>query len=149
MAARLRNNLPQKAAAKTFRVLFYNAALIFRREPWWAEFWSATTALSWAGLSYASTDDLSVWPSMQVLLQIGDDRFWHLVGFGLGLFQLVVLIGNQRWMRWIGAVAMCWFWAVLTLGVWVAVPWAPGAAVYAGWCGVNVLSILRLLRHYE
>lgn len=131
---------------KIFGAVLKNAAVILQREPWWAEFWSAITALAWAGLSYASRDNLDVWPSMQVLSRIGDDRFWHLVAFGLGMSQLLFLLCNQRWLRWTAALLLCWFWAVLTLGVWVAVPWAPGVAVYAGWCGVNVFSILRHLR---
>ena len=121
-------------------------AAIFRREPWWAEFWSGATAISWAGLSYMSVEQLRDWPSMRVLTEIGGDRFWHSAGIGLGLSQLVFLLLNERWLRWGAAVLQCWFWAVLTLGVWQAVPWAPGVAVYAGWCGINLFSILRLLR---
>ncbi len=120
-----------------------HAAIVLGREPWWAEFWSASTVLAWVALSYASTERLAVWPSMQVLLRIGDDRFWHVIGLGLGLAQLVFLLFDRRWLRWIAAILLCWFWAVLTLGVWIAVPWAPGVAVYAGWCAANLLSILR------
>ena len=134
---------------KAFDRLRLNAAAIFQREPWWAEFWSAITAVVWAGLSYASVEDLRDWPSMRVLAELGDDRFWHLIGFGLGASQLVFLLCNQRWFRWGAAIALGWFWAVLTLGVWAAVPWAPGVAVYAGWCGINVFSVLRLMRHYD
>ncbi len=119
------------------------ATAIFCRDPWWAELWSALTALAWVVLSYASTEQLAVWPSMQVLLQISDDRFWQLIGLCLGLAQLTFLFCNRRWLRWSAAIFLTWFWAVLTLGVWVAVPGAPGVAVYAGWCGVNLLSTLR------
>ncbi len=119
---------------------------MLRREPWWAEFWSALTALAWAGLSVASVSELRDWPSMRVLTEIGGDRFWHVVGFGSGLSQLLFLLWDQRWLRWGAAVVLCWFWGVLTVGVWQAVPWAPGVAVYAGWCGINMFSILRLLR---
>ncbi len=121
---------------------------VFRREPWWAEFWSALTALAWAGLSWGNANDLDAWPSMQVLLRLGGERTWHLLAGGLGLAQLLFLLVDYRWLRWGGAVAGCWFWAVLTLGIWVAVPWAPGVAVYAGWCGINAFSILRLLRRH-
>lgn len=129
-------------------VILRRATLIFRREPWWAEFWSAATAMAWAGLSWISTDNLAVWPSMQVLLRIGDDRFWHVVAFGLGAGQVAFLVADHRWLRWIAALALCWFWAVMTIGVWMAVPWAPTVVVYGGWCGINVFSILRLLRHH-
>ena len=39
----------------------------FFREPWWAEFWSAITALLWAGMTYASLEQMRDWPSMQLL----------------------------------------------------------------------------------
>ena len=119
---------------------------LFKREPWWAEFWSASTALAWAGLSYTSVDVLADWPSMRVLTALGSDNFWHVTGFFLGVVQLAALVSEQRWCRWAASIALCWFWAVLTIGVWVAVPWAPSVAVYAGWCGINMFSILRLLR---
>ena len=119
---------------------------LFEREPWWAEFWSALTAVLWAGLTYASLETMREWPSMRLLVQIGDDRFWHLLGFGLGFGQLMFLASNRRWLRWGAALAQGWFWGVLTLGVWVATPWSPAVAVYAGWCGINVFSVLRLLQ---
>ena len=121
---------------------------LLQREPWWAELWSAVTALAWAGLGWGSTSgitfDLDAWPSMQVLLRLGGDQFWHSAAAVLGIAQLLFLALDRRWLRWMAAVAGGWFWAVLTLGVWAAVPWAPAVAVYAGWCGVNVISILRL-----
>lgn len=121
---------------------------LLRREPWWAEFWSAITALAWAGLGWDTVWDLDAWPSMQVLLQLGGDRFWHAAAAALGVAQLLFLALDSRWLRWAAAVAGGWFWAVLTLGVWVAVPWAPAVAVYAGWCGINTFSVLRLLRRH-
>ena len=131
-----------------FEPLLRGVATTFRREPWWAEFWSAMTAVWWSALSFASMDPLRGWPSMRVLSELGGDRFWHLVGVGLGGAQMVFLLCDHRWLRWVAAVALCYFWGVLTLGVWAATPWAPSTAIYAGWCGINVFSILRLLRHY-
>lgn len=127
----------------TFRYLkrcYAELSRLLRREPWWAEFWSALTAIAWGGLS-SLTDS---WPSMTVLLRLEDERFWHSAGIGLGVVQMMVLISDHRWLRWAGAVALCWFWAVLTLGVWAAVPGAPAVAVYAGWCAINATSICRL-----
>lgn len=133
---------------KAFERLARAAAGMFRREPWWAEFWSAVTAVSWSGLSFASMGALRFWPSMRVLSELGGDRFWHLAGVGLGMTQMLFLLCDHRWLRWGAAVALCWFWGVLTMGVWAATPWAPAVAVYAGWCGINLFSILRLLRHH-
>lgn len=133
---------------KASSILLRTGGALFRREPWWAEAWSAVTALGWAALSWFSVQDLGALPSMQVLLQLGNDRTWHLLAGGLGLAQLAFLAVDRRWLRWAGAVAGCWFWGVLTLGVWAAVPGGPAAAVYAGWCGVNAFSIARLLRRH-
>ena len=131
---------------RALKALASALAAILRREVWWAEFWSAATALIWGTLSYWSVQELAVWPSMRVLLEIGGDRFWNTVSLGLGAAQVVFLLLNQRVLRWLAALVMCWFWGVMSLGVWYATPWAPAVAVYAGWCGINVFSILRLLR---
>ena len=81
----------------------------FQREPWWAEFWSAVTAIGWAVVSWTSPDALGAWPSMQVLLRVGGEQFWQLAGFGLGVGQLWFLVADRRWLRWGVAVMMCWF----------------------------------------
>ena len=122
------------------------AERVLALEPWWAEFWSASTAVLWAGFSYAGAARLQDWPSMRLLLELGDERFWHLLVFGLGFCQIVSLACDRRWWRWAMALAQGWFWGVLTLGMWAATPWSPAVAVYAGWCVSNVFSVLRLLR---
>lgn len=129
-----------------FRTMGRATGRVLRREPWWAEFWSAVTAIGWSAVSLSNNGAMDVWPSMQVLLLIGGENFWHGTGLGLGLAQLGFLLLDCRWLRWSAAVAMCWFWAVLTLGIWAAVPGSPGVAVYAGWCATNLFSILRLVR---
>ena len=121
---------------------------IFRREAWMAELWSGTAAFAWTGLSYASGQMLSSWPSMRLLAQFAGDEIWHMIGFGLAGAQFLFLLFDQRSLRWVAALAMGWFWGFLTLGVWVATPWAPAVAVYAAWCGVNVYAILHLLHRH-
>ena len=86
---------------------------------------------------------------MRILTQLGTDRFWHMAGVLLGAAQVTFLLWDKRWLRWGAAFMICWFWGVLTVGVWQAVPWSPAVAVYAGWCGINIFSILRLLRPFE
>ena len=126
-----------------FRPLRAGAALLWRREPWWAELWSGLTAVGWGATGVAAT---GVWPSMAVLARLGGVGFWEAAGLGLGCVQLALLAADARWLRWAGEAGMAWFWGVLTLGVWVAVPGAPAVAVYAGWCGINLYSSVRLLR---
>lgn len=120
--------------------------LFFKREPWVSELCSALTALGWVSLSYVSRDNLAYWPSMKVLLSIGDDRFWHLLGLALGIGQFLFVIFDQWLLRWMASLVLCWFWCVLTLGVWYATPWAPAVAVYAGWGAANLFSVIRLPR---
>jgi hypothetical protein len=122
-------------------------ASFFRLEPRLAEIWSALAALTWVALSWLSVDDLSRWPSMAVLLQIGPDEFWHTLGATLGLLQLGLLrfhCHTVKWLRWGVTLMMCWFWGLLTVGVWAATPWNPATAAYAGWCGINAFSIVRI-----
>lgn len=119
----------------------------FRVGYWWAELWSAITAVIWSTVTCLSVQKLVECPSMRVLAEIGDDRFWHVLGFGLGLGQAVMLGCDRRWGRWargMFAVAQGWFWGVLALGMWVATSWSLAVAVYAGWCLLNVASIMRL-----
>jgi hypothetical protein len=117
------------------------------------EFWSGFTALSWAGLSVISNERLSLWPSMAVLLQICDERTWHVLAFCLGAAQLVFLVFRDGWLRWVTAVLISWFWALLALGLWRAAaisgdaPWLPWAALCAGWSGLNFCrAVLRTPR---
>jgi hypothetical protein len=128
------------------KLLLFEFRRFLDREPWCAEFWSGTTALIWAMMTYSGLERFRDWPSMRVLCEIGNDHFWHLLGLGLGACQIAVLVSDRRWARWLVAVAQGWFWGVLTLAVWVATPWSPAVAIYAGWCAINVSSIMRLLR---
>ncbi len=132
---------------KVFRSpLLLHLQRVFWRSPWAAELGGALTAISWAVLSYAAPTDMEAWPSMLFLLRLAPDEFWQAAGFSLGFWQLVFLALDSRWGRWGMALALGWFWSLLAMGVWLAVPWAPGVAVYAGWVAVSVFSVLRLLR---
>jgi hypothetical protein len=130
------------------RRLLETLLAMVKREPWWAEFWSATTAIVWSAFFVFSPGHFGLWPSMRVLTQIADSEAWHVMAAGLGLLQLGFLVCDRRWLRWVAALLVGWFWAILTVGEWAATPWAPSVAVYAGWCGVNVFSVLRLLRYH-
>lgn len=129
--------------------LLIRGKALFRKEPWWAEFWSAVTAMMWSAMAISDPRGLDVWPSMQVLLTIADDFFWDTAGLTLGAAQFTALLVDRRWFRWGAAIAMCCLWGMLTTGVAAATPWSPAVAVYAGWCGINLMSIFRLLRHHD
>ena len=121
---------------------------IMRREPWWAEFWSGLIAVAWAVDSVAVNAGAQDWPSMSVLTEIADDQTWHVVALVLGVTQIVLLVLDYRWPRWVAALALCWFWGVMTVGVYYGVPGSPMWTMFMGWCGINLFSILRLLRHH-
>ncbi len=129
---------------RTFKQLARELAISLRGDVWWAELWSGMTALCWALFSLRYQHELA--PSMQMPVRLGDAGIWQLLSFALGSAQLFILILNHKWLRWAAAMLMGWFWGVLTLGVWTTGPWAPGVVVYAGWCGINVFSILRQLQ---
>ena len=119
---------------------------VFWRSPWAAELGCALAAMLWAVLSWAGPRDMEAWPSMLFLLRLAPDEFWQAAGLSLGFWQAAFLVLDCRWGRWALALALGWFWSLLTLGVWIATPWAPGAAAYGGWAVVSVFSVLRLLR---
>ena len=128
--------------------LWIGAVAVFKREPWWAEFWSGTTAIMWGILSIFSTYNRQTWPASIMMEDFGGEMLWNATALIMGVVQIGFLIADHRWLRWTGALVMCWFWAVLTLAVVRIVPGSPTIAVYIGWCGINCFSILRLLRHH-
>lgn len=119
---------------------------VFSRSPWAADLGSALTAVGWAIVMWAAPHDMVAWPAMLVLVNIADQEAWEAAGLALGLGQFAAMAVDRRWMRWTAAVALSWFWGVLAVGVWSATPWNPATVAYAGWCAINVFSILRLLR---
>lgn len=119
---------------------------VFSRSPWAAECASAMTLMTWAVYCWAGPNDMEIWPSAVMMMQLGTDEAWQMVGFSLGFWQLMFLGLDRRWTRWMMALACCWFWALLALSVWVATPWNPHVPAYGGYILINLFSILRLLR---
>lgn len=120
--------------------------MVFSRSPWAADLGSAMTALTWSLMFTLAPKDMTDWESMRLLETLATQDAWQAMAMVLSVVQLVATIMNYRWLRWGAALVAAWFWGVLTLGVWSATPWNPAVAAYAGWCGINLFSILRLLR---
>lgn len=133
-------------APETLREFIEHLRRVFDKTPWYAELASAVTAIVWSLVAWVSPDDMNTWRSMGFLVRLATDDHIQSIGLFLGAAQFIALISNRRWRRWVASLLMCWFWSLLTVSVWVAVPWAPEVAVYAGWVAVNVCSIMRLLR---
>ncbi|MDB5849772.1 MAG: hypothetical protein JWP29_3524 [Rhodoferax sp.] len=126
---------------------FLYMRLLFIRTPWWGEIVGAITAFAWGLVAWISPGDLARWPSMSLLLQIGDDQFWCGICMSLGLLQFTVALFDRRWCRWGMALCMSWLWAIIALGIFSAVGLTPVIVPTCGWALMNVVSILRLLRY--
>ena len=119
---------------------------IFHREPWWAEFWAAVGALSWAvwtGISPVGPDQL---PAFQIVIQLADERFWQVSGALLGTVQIGALVANSRnWRR-----GMCflgsWWWLFILMAIALANSRSPSLALYAIMAVINLFSLVRLRR---
>ncbi len=83
---------------------------------------------------------------MKVLLRIAPQEAWQALALVIGFAQFGFMLLNHRPMRWVMAGVAAWFWGSMAFGVWVATPWNPAAVAYAGWCGLNAFSIIRLMR---
>lgn len=127
-----------------FRAILGTSRRLLHREGWWAEFWSGVVAVQWAVLSIVGDEKLSLFASMPVLLRIGNGNFWRVILLGFGSLQIAFLIADGRWLRWAMALLMVWLWSMMTIGVWIAIPYWPPASLYFGFAGINIFSVLRL-----
>lgn len=119
---------------------------LLHREPWWAEFWAAMAAASWAIWSRAGTygwsmDERPAWAQATRLM---GEEWWQLIAFILGAIQLGVVLTDQRQGRRLLACAGVFFWSCLTGFLWQVDRSAPSLALYVVMFGINGYSLLRL-----
>ena len=135
--------------AGTIKPFVTRLRVFFRREPWVAEMASAVAILLWAALSSLGFSDIGGVRSMPALIGLAGPWFWHAAALALGVGQIVVLLLDQRWLRWVVAMLIGWLWGSLSAGFWLATPWAAAAAPFAGFCGANAFSVVRIFMHRE
>lgn len=119
---------------------------VFARSPWASELWSSITVISWGAAVISAPPEVAEWPPISYLVQAMPYQYWGTKAIILGGLQFTALVTDARWCRWVMSLIMAYFWTILTLAVVASVPWLPGVAVYAGWAGINLFSVFRLLR---
>jgi hypothetical protein len=119
---------------------------IFRREPWWAEFWSASFAIGWAAVFFCTKADTFGQSALWFLSRAHGGAGWACYSLFAGLAQMTFLLWNRRLLRWCAAIVMGWFPWMIALSLALEPQITPSIAVYGGWAGINTFSVLRLLR---
>ncbi len=121
-------------------------ALIFHREPWWAEFWAAVGALSWATWSALSPVGPDQLPAFQIVTQLADESFWQVSGLLLGALQITALVANSRNWRRSACFLGSWWWTFILMAIALANSSVPSLALYAVMAAINLFSLIRLRR---
>lgn len=124
-------------------------SVMFGREPWWAELWSATAAILWAVVSIFSHADAQDSVMLGQLESVSSLHFWEITGLIVGFFQLFSLLyGGLRW-RWAAAFMASWWWVFLTITIYLASYMIlPTIALYFVYACINLFSMVKLVRQY-
>lgn len=126
-----------------------NLKIIFEREPWWAEWWSAVVVTSYTAVSVFNPSEVDQREAFKVLVEVGTPFFWEVTGLICGIHQMVSLLAEWRRMRWLAAILLCIWWGVHTVAVYVADPHARITLFYLAFTGINLFSILRLQKRFD
>jgi hypothetical protein len=133
----------------TVAATWTNLKVIFEREPWWAEWWSAVVVSCYTAASVFAPSEVDARPAFEVLYEVGTPFFWEVTGLILGISQMVALLADWRRMRWGMAIFLCIWWGVHSVAVYSADPHARIVIFYLAFTGINLFSILRLLKRYD
>ncbi len=122
--------------------------VMFSREPWWAEFWSAIACVGWSTISISSYQSLSDRPALAVLSMIASPKVWEVGGLFIGFFQFSALMTGCTFGRGTASFVAGWWWFFLTLAITMQDSSAPSIALYAVFGGINIFSMLKMAGRY-
>ena len=123
---------------KPYRVLAYRMA----GQP---EGWSAFYCLLWATWVFFMPPEPLVQHLYATLNRLLTNSQWVGVGLTVGLLQGGAVIRNKRYSRGLMALVAGLFWAVISRGLYLSDPSAPGAAMYLGNAILNISLCAMLL----
>ncbi len=124
-------------------------AVIFGREPWWAEFWSSMAAIGWALTAYNASDVVNERAAFIQLAHLAPPIFWEISGVFLGSLQFFALVFANLQGRACAAFMCAGWWAVITLSIILNDPRAPSVALYIVFAAINLFSMVKLGRRYD
>lgn len=122
---------------------------ILRRNPWlrdlwWTEVASGIAAVLWAIIALGLHYQLNDFVTLRVVLTIADERFWQVLGVGIGLAQVVAAVLDEPWCRWGVAILALTWWTLLFVSIALAVQ-TPSLGLYAVFIGTNLMVACRVL----
>ena len=124
------------------------ARAIFRREPWWAEFWSGVASVGWCVISILAASTLESRPGLRYLVEIAPGTYWEVAGISLGALQILALLSNHTAARWVAAFLQAWWWCFITRSIMAYDAASPSVALYICFAGINLFSLARLPRRH-
>jgi hypothetical protein len=117
---------------------------LLERAPWLdIEFWSAASAVGWAGMSLVMPGDLTDRPSWVWLGQVLSPPWWEFAGVLLGAAQGAALFHLAPLQRWVAAFAASCFWLLLMTSIIVADHAAPSIILYLAFGAANLVAMGR------
>ena len=115
---------------------------MLHREPWWAEMWSALAAIGWSRWVTWQTMDLSSVDLYRIVSSLATDDTWGWIGGVIGGFQLLALILDYRWARFVAAFFAASFWLCLAYSIWLANHSVPGVVLHLMQGVANMTSMV-------
>ena len=113
-------------------------------EPWWAEFWSAVGAIAWCLTALAFSPGLHNMPTFAFAVTVLPEWMLYLFGLVTPSAQLWAVRRDHRAARLALAAVMCWWWAVMFLGLTIWSQFTPGMVLYAVPMCSNMVSVAKL-----
>ena len=123
-------------------------SVIFGREPWWAELWSALAAFGWAAIAFDNHEELQYSSAYWAPYTVAGSGFWEIAGALIGLVQFAALMACHRQFRWVSAFVASWWWVFLTMAIFQTDPSARSLALYVVFASINLFSMVKLARSY-
>jgi len=122
---------------------------IFRDEPSWAEFFSATAIFAFVVPSIISGKSPEAWSSMALLTDLLPGWWWVVI-MALGAsVQMTGLIFNSRFIRASAAFGAILLIVVLTMMVWPVFPFSPILCMASAAVGLpNLFVVARHARDW-
>jgi hypothetical protein len=134
--------------ARTFTFLGVRLWRVFRDEPSWAEFSSATAALLYCGMIFLGGRAPEEIQSLDMLTNLLPGWWWPGVCLIGGLIQMTGLLLNIRFLRAAAAFGMLLWVAFIVRMIWPVYPWAPLLGLAMAWAVPNFFVVARHARDW-
>jgi hypothetical protein len=126
--------------------LWVRLRTLTRQPHWWAEVWSAFGLTGWALVNLTSPDRLSH-KAFGPLLHLASENFLEHLALAVGLFQILALIIDNRWLRATSACLAASLVGSVVFNMLLGGYWPPGSvALYMQNTGLNLTAMVKNIR---